>query len=121
MLLLQIKLLRGRKQLYHPTNGHCSEISLHGSSAEILLTKSTTSTGYQMQMLGATWCPDGSRTLAAVQVLGGTAQHGDTDVAPREEDRQHIWQGCLRMMPSLAKAKVAATVFVIICLCRKVY
>ncbi|CAL8467744.1 g7282 [Coccomyxa elongata] len=38
-------------------------------------------------------------------VLGGTAQRGDTDLQPREEDRQHIWQGCLRMMPSLAQAK----------------
>ena len=43
---------------------------------------------------------------AASQVLGGTAQRGDTDVAPREEDRQHIWSGCLKMMPSLAAAKV---------------
>ena len=41
-----------------------------------------------------------------VQVLGGTAQRGDTDLQPREEDRQHIWQGCLRMMPSLSQAKV---------------
>lgn len=41
-----------------------------------------------------------------LQVLGGTAQRGDTDLTPREEDRQHIWQGCLRMMPSLAQAKV---------------
>ncbi|EIE24709.1 FAD-linked reductase, C-terminal domain-containing protein [Coccomyxa subellipsoidea C-169] len=38
-------------------------------------------------------------------VLGGTAQRGDADCAPREEDRQHIWQGCLRIMPSLAQAK----------------
>ncbi|CAK0763482.1 hypothetical protein CVIRNUC_003062 [Coccomyxa viridis] len=38
-------------------------------------------------------------------VLGGTAQRGDTDVAPREEDRRHIWSGCLSMMPSLAAAK----------------
>ena len=44
--------------------------------------------------------------IAALQVLGGTAQRGDTDRTPREEDRQHIWQGCLKLMPSLAQALV---------------
>ena len=39
-------------------------------------------------------------------MLGGTAQRGDTDLMPREEDRAHIWQGCLKMAPSLAAAKV---------------
>ena len=42
------------------------------------------------------------------QVLGGTAQRGDTDIAPRQEDRDHIWRGCLGLMPSLAQAKVSA-------------
>ena len=41
-----------------------------------------------------------------MQVLGGTAQRGDTDRTPRQEDRDHIWQGCLKLMPSLAQAKV---------------
>ncbi|KAK9834994.1 hypothetical protein WJX81_002770 [Elliptochloris bilobata] len=39
-------------------------------------------------------------------VLGGTAQYGDTDLEPREEDRRHIWEGVLRMMPSLRGAPV---------------
>lgn len=43
-----------------------------------------------------------------LQVLGGTAQYGDTELAPREEDRQHIWEGVLRMMPSLKNAPVRA-------------
>ena len=46
------------------------------------------------------------RTHGVPQVLGGTAQRGDTDLAPREEDREHIWKGCLKMAPSLAAAKV---------------
>ena len=46
------------------------------------------------------------RLANARQVLGGTAQRGDTDLTPREEDRAHIWQGCLKMAPSLAAAKV---------------
>lgn len=41
-------------------------------------------------------------------VLGGTAQVGDTDLAPREADRRHIWEGALRMAPSLAGAPVRA-------------
>ena len=41
-------------------------------------------------------------------VLGGTAQYGDTDLAPREADRRHIWEGVLRMMPSLKGAPVRA-------------
>ena len=48
-----------------------------------------------------------SRQANARQVLGGTAQRGDTDLTPREEDRAHIWQGCLKMAPSLAAAKVS--------------
>ena len=39
-------------------------------------------------------------------VLGGTAQVGDTDLAPREADRRHIWEGVLRMVPSLKGAPV---------------
>ena len=45
-------------------------------------------------------------TQTKLQVLGGTAQQGDTDTTPREEDRQHIWQGCLKLMPSLSRAMV---------------
>ena len=36
-------------------------------------------------------------------VLGGTGQVGDADLSPRPADRDRIWQGCLRMVPSLAK------------------
>ena len=41
-------------------------------------------------------------------VLGGTAQAGYTDLAPREADRRHIWEGVLRMVPSLKGAPVRA-------------
>ena len=53
----------------------------------------------------------------AVQVLGGTAQRGDTDTTPRQEDRDHIWQGCLKLMPSLAQAKVLASLVSAGCCC----
>lgn len=43
-------------------------------------------------------------------VLGGTAQVGDTDLAPREADRRHIWQGVLRMVLSLKGAPVRALI-----------
>lgn len=36
-------------------------------------------------------------------VLGGTGQVGDWDLSPRLEDRDRIWQGCLKMVPSLAQ------------------
>ena len=41
-------------------------------------------------------------------MLGGTAQKLDTDTMPREEDREHIWKGCLKVMPSLVRALVSA-------------
>ncbi|KAK9806988.1 hypothetical protein WJX72_009635 [[Myrmecia] bisecta] len=39
-------------------------------------------------------------------VLGGTAQRGDHDTSVRAEDSRRIWEGTLRLMPSLAQAKV---------------
>ena len=36
-------------------------------------------------------------------VLGGTGVKGDYDLVPRQQDRDAIWQGCLRIMPSLAQ------------------
>lgn len=34
-------------------------------------------------------------------VLGGTSQAGDWDDTIRASDRQRIWDGCCRMVPSL--------------------
>ena len=53
----------------------------------------------------------GLRVRVCAQVLGGTAQVGDTDLRPREEDRRHIWEGCLRMVPSLKGAPVRGSIF----------
>ncbi|KAK9806033.1 hypothetical protein WJX73_007439 [Symbiochloris irregularis] len=39
-------------------------------------------------------------------VLGGTGHIGDSNLEPRQKDRDHIWQGVLRLLPSLAKATV---------------
>ena len=41
-----------------------------------------------------------------MQVLGGTGQVGDYSVKPRAEDRNSIWQRCLKLMPSLEKVSM---------------
>ena len=39
-------------------------------------------------------------------VLGGTAQKGDADVTPREEDRARILERACEVMPSLRAAEI---------------
>lgn len=38
-----------------------------------------------------------------LQVLGGTGDVGNWSTAPNAEQRNAIWQQCLRLMPSLAE------------------
>ncbi|RLU23274.1 hypothetical protein DMN91_003477 [Ooceraea biroi] len=39
-------------------------------------------------------------------VLGGTHQEGDFDRSVREEDSEHIYKGCCRLMPSLQASQI---------------
>ena len=36
-------------------------------------------------------------------VIGGTGDEGDHDQSPRQKDRDSIWEGCLKILPSLAR------------------
>ena len=38
-------------------------------------------------------------------VLGGTHQHNDWNTNPSDEDRDFIWKGCHKLIPSLKGAK----------------